>query len=136
MKDFITLILNKYRIKQKPITTRKPQANFIVESAHQTIDNLLCTFEPGSAELIPEDSWSGILSAIMVVLWSTIHTTHKATPIQLVFGRDAMLNVMHLANWCFIQECRQKFIKNNKQEHAKWRLHKYKINDKVMIKND
>eukprot|EP00957_Ditylum_brightwellii_P127601 9731162-Ditylum_brightwellii.AAC.1 len=102
MKDFITLIRDEYGIKCKPITTRNPQASSIVERAHQTIGNLLRTFEPGSAELDPEDPWSGILSAVMFALQSTIHTTHKVTPMQLVFRRDAMFNITHLANWHFI----------------------------------
>eukprot|EP00957_Ditylum_brightwellii_P197327 15033844-Ditylum_brightwellii.AAC.1 len=66
MKDFIALIRDEYGIKRKPITTRNPQVNSIVERVHQTIGNLLCTFEPDSAELDPEDPWSGILSAIML----------------------------------------------------------------------
>eukprot|EP00957_Ditylum_brightwellii_P081888 6228676-Ditylum_brightwellii.AAC.1 len=62
MKDFIMLIRDEYGIKRKPITIRNPKANCIVERAHQTIGNLLCTFEPGSAELDPNDPWSRILS--------------------------------------------------------------------------
>eukprot|EP00957_Ditylum_brightwellii_P108376 8267807-Ditylum_brightwellii.AAC.1 len=57
MKDFITLIGDKYGIKRKPITTRNSQANSTMESAHQTIGDLLCTFEPGSAKMDPEDTW-------------------------------------------------------------------------------
>eukprot|EP00957_Ditylum_brightwellii_P125294 9549968-Ditylum_brightwellii.AAC.1 len=137
MKDFITLIWDEYGIKHKPITTRNPQVNSIVERAHQTIGNLLRTFEPGSAKLDPKDPWSGILSAVMFALRSTIHTTHKATPMQLVFRRDAMLNATHVSNWLFIQEHWQKIIKkNNEQENVKRRLHEYHANDKVMIKND
>eukprot|EP00957_Ditylum_brightwellii_P158235 12044849-Ditylum_brightwellii.AAC.1 len=137
MKDFIMLIWDDYGITCKPITTRNPQMNSIVERAHQTIGNLLRTFELVSAELDPKDPWSRRLSVAMFALWSTIHTAHKVTPMQLVFGRDAMLNDMHLVNWCFIQECRQNLIeKNNKQEDAKHRPHEYHINDKVMIKND
>eukprot|EP00957_Ditylum_brightwellii_P003356 254388-Ditylum_brightwellii.AAC.1 len=83
MKGFITLIWDEYGIKRKPITTRDPQANSIVERSHQTIGNLLRTFEPGSAELDPEDPRSRILSAMIFALQSTIHTTHKATPMQL-----------------------------------------------------
>eukprot|EP00957_Ditylum_brightwellii_P093822 7144911-Ditylum_brightwellii.AAC.1 len=120
MKDFIVLIRDEYGIKYKPITTRNPQANSTIERARQTIGNLLHNFEPGSAELDPEDSWSGILSAVMFALWSTIHTTQKVTPMQLEFGRDAMLKIKHLANWHFIQECWQNLItKNSKQENAK-----------------
>eukprot|EP00957_Ditylum_brightwellii_P145260 11063612-Ditylum_brightwellii.AAC.1 len=62
MKDFIMLIRDEYGIKCKSITTSNPQANFIVERAHQTIGNLLYTFKSGSAKLDPEDPWSGILS--------------------------------------------------------------------------
>eukprot|EP00957_Ditylum_brightwellii_P089188 6792147-Ditylum_brightwellii.AAC.1 len=62
MKDFITLVQDKYGIKCKPITTRNPQANSIVERAHQTIGNLLLMFKPGFAKLDPENPWGGILS--------------------------------------------------------------------------
>eukprot|EP00957_Ditylum_brightwellii_P146705 11167565-Ditylum_brightwellii.AAC.1 len=104
MKDFITLIQDEYGIKCKPITTRNPQGNFIVERVHQTIGNLLCAFEPDSVVLDPEDPWSGILIPVMFALQSATHMTHKATPMQLVFWRDAMPNITHLANWNFIQE--------------------------------
>eukprot|EP00957_Ditylum_brightwellii_P146889 11182621-Ditylum_brightwellii.AAC.1 len=131
------LTWDEYGIKHKPITTRNPQTNSIVQRAHQTIGSLLCTFEPGSAKLDPKYLWSRILRAIMFVLWSTIHTTHKANQMELVFGRDTMLNVMHLANWHVIQEHRQHLTKkNDKQENAKQRLHEYQFNDKVMIKNE
>eukprot|EP00957_Ditylum_brightwellii_P096888 7378886-Ditylum_brightwellii.AAC.1 len=98
MKGFITLVQDEYGIKQKHITTKNHQANSIEERAHKTIGNLLHTFKPGSVELDPEDMWSSILSTVMFVLQPTIHTTHKVTPTQLVFGRDAMLNITHLAN--------------------------------------
>eukprot|EP00957_Ditylum_brightwellii_P196809 14993941-Ditylum_brightwellii.AAC.1 len=62
MKDFTALIQDEYGIKCKSITTRNPQVNSIVERAHKTIGNLLCTFKPGCAELDPKDPWSGILS--------------------------------------------------------------------------
>eukprot|EP00957_Ditylum_brightwellii_P091519 6969460-Ditylum_brightwellii.AAC.1 len=107
MKDFITLIWDEYRINCKPIIIRNHQANSIIERAHQTIGNLLHIFEPGSAKLDPEDLLSGILSTVMFALWSTIYTTHKATSMKLVFGRDAMLNNMHFDNWHFIQECQK-----------------------------
>eukprot|EP00957_Ditylum_brightwellii_P125480 9564800-Ditylum_brightwellii.AAC.1 len=64
MKDFTMLIRDEYGIKHKPITTKNPQANSIVERAHQTIGNLLCTFEPESAKLDPKDPWNRILSTI------------------------------------------------------------------------
>eukprot|EP00957_Ditylum_brightwellii_P101969 7772085-Ditylum_brightwellii.AAC.1 len=35
-----------------------------------------------------------ILSAVRFVTRATVHTTMQATPMQLVFGRDAILNVV------------------------------------------
>eukprot|EP00957_Ditylum_brightwellii_P142134 10829375-Ditylum_brightwellii.AAC.1 len=104
MKDFIMLIHDKYGIKQKSITTWNPEVNAFMEQAHQAIDNLLHMFEIGTAKFDPDDSWGCILSAVMFVLWLTIHTIHKATPMQLVFRQDMMLSIMQLANWRYIQD--------------------------------
>eukprot|EP00957_Ditylum_brightwellii_P001676 129941-Ditylum_brightwellii.AAC.1 len=106
-------IHNEYGIKQKLITTQNLQANTIVEQACQTIGNLLHTFEIGTDTLDLDDPWGGILSAVIFVLQSTINTTHKAMPMQLVFRQDAMLNVMNLANWQYIQDNQQKLISKN-----------------------
>jgi hypothetical protein len=43
--------------------------------------------------------WDGILSALGFAMRATVHTTNRASPAQLVFGRDAMLNVNFEANW-------------------------------------
>eukprot|EP00957_Ditylum_brightwellii_P028664 2165464-Ditylum_brightwellii.AAC.1 len=51
-----------------------------------------------TAKLDPDDPWVSILSAVMLDLQSTIHTTYNDNLVQLVFRRDAMLNVMYLAN--------------------------------------
>eukprot|EP00957_Ditylum_brightwellii_P157598 11995397-Ditylum_brightwellii.AAC.1 len=61
MKDFTTLVQDKYGIKYKHITTRNPQANSILERDCQINGNLLCTFKPGKAKLDTEDPWGGIL---------------------------------------------------------------------------
>eukprot|EP00957_Ditylum_brightwellii_P065429 4963318-Ditylum_brightwellii.AAC.1 len=86
MKDFIALIWDEYGIKRKPITTRNLQANSIVERAYQTIGNLLCTFEPGSAELDPEDPWSRILNTIMFALWLQYIQHIRLLPCNLYLG--------------------------------------------------
>jgi len=44
---------------------------------------------------------------------ATYHTTTQATPSQLVFGRDAILNVKFDANWKLIRECKQRAINKN-----------------------
>jgi transposase InsO family protein len=135
MAEFTEMIQRDYGVTKRPITARNPQANGIVERIHQTIGNMLRTFRVHSTELDKEDPWSGILGAVMFATRATIHSTSRATPAQLVFGRDAMLNVQHEANWTYIKERRDKISsKNNKQENKKRRKYEYNVNDKVLLK--
>jgi hypothetical protein len=50
------------------------------------------------------DPWSGILAATMFAVRATFHTTLQAMPTQLVFGRDAILNVKHITDWEHIRQ--------------------------------
>ena len=93
-----TMIEANYGIKIRRITKRNPQANAIVERAHQTIGNIIRNFSIATNDDIDDDDlWSGILGAVAFGLRATVHTTSKATPMQLVFGRDAILNSQHTA---------------------------------------
>ena len=95
-----------------------PQANSILERAHQTIGNILRTFQVNNHELEQNDPWSGILSAVIFAMRSTVHTTMQATPMQLVFGRDAIMNLTFDANWQLIKQQKQNLIhKNNANEN-------------------
>ena len=54
---------------------------------------------------------------------------------QLVFGRDAILNVKHITNWDHIRERKQKrIIENNERENKSRRQHTYVVGDKVLVK--
>ena len=60
----------------------------------------------------------------------------QATPMQLVFGRDAIMNLTFDANWHLIKMRKQEAInKNNAEENSKRIQHEYKINDQVLVKN-
>ena len=70
----------------------------------------------------------------MFAIRSTYHTTTQATPSQLVFGRDAILNTVFQANWKYIRERKQQLIrKNNKRENSKRIRYTYQIGDKVLL---
>jgi hypothetical protein len=61
----------------------------------------------------------------------------EATPGQLVFGRDMIYGIEHKANWEYIRQKKQKSIDySNKRENSKRIAHKYKVGDKVLLKND
>ena len=77
-----------------------------------------------------------IPSAVMFATRETYHTTLQATPAQLVFGRDAILNVQFEANWNFIKENKQRLIHLNiLRKNSKRIASKYKQGDKVLFKN-
>ena len=76
-----------------------------------------------------------MLAAAMYAIQATVHMTLNATPMQLVFGQDANLNVQFEANWQLIKEQKNKLIrKNNNSENKKQILHTYKVGDKILIK--
>ena len=69
--EFTRMVECDYGIKRKPTTTRNPQANSILERIHQTIGNMICSFQVGTLEIDEQDPWSGILAATMFVTRAT-----------------------------------------------------------------
>ena len=135
MGEFKNLLKNEYGIKRKPITTRNPQANAIVERVHQTIGNMIRTVRMHSnPDIDDDDPWTGVLSAVAFGIRATVHTTTRATPAQLVFGRDMILNIRHEANWNYIRQRKQLLIdKNNAKENARRKPYKYKVGEQILL---
>ena len=127
-----------YGVIRKLITTRNPQANAMVERIHQVIHNMIRTLEiRDSDDLSPDFGWQGILAAIRQAVRSTVHTTTRATPTQLVFGRDAILNVSFEANWQYIKDRKQhRILQNNVRENRTRLVHQYSVGDRVMVTQD
>ena len=138
MGEVRTMLKDEYGIKRKPITTRNPQANAMVERAHQTIHNMIRAKQIRTKQdLVPYDGWKGILGAVGFAMRATVHSTNQATASQLVFGRDAMLNVSFEADWQYIKQRKQRMIlQNNKRENKTRREHVYSVGDKVLIEQD
>ncbi len=133
MAEFAKMCREDYGLKRKPITTRNPQANAIIERVHQTIGNIIRTFDVQTVD--ETDPWAGILAATMFAVRATYHTTLQASPMQLVFGRDAILNIKHVTNWEHIRQRKQSRInENNKRENAHRKVHEYEINDQILLK--
>ena len=133
-QDF-QIMLDDYGIHKKPITTRNPQANAIVERVHQVIGNIVRTFELQDNYLDEDDPWKGILSATAFAIRATYHTTLQKSPGQLIFGRDMIFNVEHTANWEYIRARKQRLIKKNNTNENKSRIpHTYHVHDKVMLR--
>eukprot|EP00957_Ditylum_brightwellii_P086235 6562120-Ditylum_brightwellii.AAC.1 len=71
MAEFTAMIRRDYSVTKQPITAWNPQANGIVKRNHQTIGNMLRTFQVNSTELDEDDPWSGILGAVMFATRAT-----------------------------------------------------------------
>lgn len=135
MAEFGEMVENDYGIKRKPITKRNPQANAIIERVHQTIANIIRVHELYEDDGLDEDDpFTGILTATMFAMRATYHTTMQATPTQLVFGRDHLLNTKFEADWAYIRDRKQRIIRqNNINENSKRIPHQYHVGDKVLL---
>jgi hypothetical protein len=138
MAEFATMAKEDYGIKCKPTTAHNPQANAVIERIHQTIGNIIWTFQVQDDPYLDEDDpFGGILAATRFAARAMYHTTLQATPMQLVMGRDAILNVKHEANWKYIRDRKQKIIaENNKRENAKRINYNYRPGQKVLLTTD
>ena len=97
MAEFSKMCHNDYGLKRKPIMTRNSQSNAIIKRIHQTMGNIIRTFYVSN--IVNNNPWSGILATTMFYVHATYHATLQASPMQLVFGRDAILKINHVANW-------------------------------------
>ena len=125
-----------YGIELRLITTANPQANAVVERVHQVIGNMLRTMSLEDMYLLPppHDPFAGVISAIGYAIRSTWHTTLKASPGQLVFGRDMALNIKHVADWNHIHQRRRQIASNNnRRENSRRVPHQYEVGDKVLM---
>ena len=133
MAEFSKMCHNYYGLKRKPIRTRNPQSNAIIERIHQTIENIIRTFDVSN--IVNNDPWSGILAVTMFAVRATYHITLQASPMQLVFGQDVILNIKHAANWKHIRQRKKLRINHNNMRENMWRNnHQYKVADKILVK--
>ena len=89
MAEVKSMLKNDCGCRINQITTRNPQANAILERIHQTIGNMIRTFQlPTNNEVDETNPFGGLLSAVAFATRATINATLGATPCQLVFGRE------------------------------------------------
>ena len=96
-------MLESYGIIGKPTTIKNPQANAYVERIHSVIADCIRAMDLSSR---PHDETThhAVLQAVAYGLRSTYHSALKASPGQLAFGRDMIINATYIANWHAIKE--------------------------------
>ena len=118
----------------KPATTHDPQSNSVVERIHLVLNDMLQTQELEERDSDKEDPFGEVLSTAACATRCTFHTALKATPAQLVFGRDMILPIAMRADWQAIQARRQAAIEHNNAVENSKREHACEIGDKVTCK--
>ena len=97
---------------------------------------MLRTYEVQDLEDV-NNPLESILTAICFALRATTHTTLQASPTQLAFGRDHILNIKFEVDWQKIRERKQEIInKNNEKENKKRVPYTYTEGQKVLIKTE
>ena len=126
-------LLRSYGIKKKPITAFNPQANAVLERVHQTIDNMIRTMDLENVSLNNFQPWEDILASIGWAVRSTHHTTLGASPGQLVFGRDMIVNTTFIADWNRIhRQKRRSILASNARKNRACLEHQYKAGNQVL----
>jgi hypothetical protein len=133
--SFFEELVNNYGINKKNSTPFNTQSNGIIERVHLMLSDALRTAEIDGRELDDKDPWGPFLSCDAYAIHITFHTTIKATPGPLVFGRDMVLPKHSMADWGAIeQQCQKEMARNNRIENASRISHDYKVGETILLK--
>ncbi|KAE8892938.1 hypothetical protein PF003_g23042 [Phytophthora fragariae] len=130
-KEFAEL-LDSYGVESVPTTTRNPQANAVIERVHRVICEKMRT-----KDIQTQADWADFLNNTMFAMRTSNHSMLKASPAQLAFGRDMLVDVAHTTDWT--AEHRRKVEQeraHNERENqgrAKWT---YRPGDHVLLRRD
>ena len=121
-------VLNENGVTPKAITVKNPQANAVLERLHQVIGNHFRT----SVDV--NDDRVNALQAIAFAIRATYRTVTQASPAQLVFGRDMMMDTLFTANWKEIRDRKIRQVRIDNARENKTRVeHVYKEGDLVYL---
>ena len=135
-KDFLPL-LKDFEIKPVPTSIKNPQSNASVERVHQVLGNMLRTKDLKNEIFDYVNPWGHILSSIAWAVRSSHHSILDATPAQLVFGRDMLVNLQFVADWQAILRRKQAQVdKDNIRENSKRISHDYRPGDQILLIKD
>ena len=83
------------------------------------------------------DPWSDILASVAYAVRCSHHSTLNATPGQLVFGRDMLLDIAYVPDYQSVWANKQKRINyDNARENSKRTPHDYRVGEMAYILRD
>ena len=113
---------------------KKPQKNDTLERIHQVVGSMVKTKDLANVTFDLIYPWSEILTSIAYAVQWSHHRMIQATPEQLVFGSDMLLDINFQPNYKEMCLRKKKLINyNNKRENAKRVQYNYKVGHYVYI---
>ena len=112
---------NNFHMKKKPAATYNPRSNGIIERVHQVLRDNIATFELSKMELPDANPFGSFIAAASRAMRSTLHSTLKATPGQLVLGRGMLLSLQLRASWAGARLRKQSLAGKGTAEESKSR---------------
>jgi transposase InsO family protein len=131
--EFLEL-LRSYGVTPKPTTVKKPQTNAFVERIHQVMGDSIRTMEQHKRKC-DDITINAVLQSVAYGLRATYHSSLAASPGQVIFGRDMIINAVYLANWNdYATRRRNQIHHNNTSENKSHIPHDYIIGESVYIR--
>ena len=126
------MIEDKYGTKNKPASPGNPHLNATIYRIHQILGNLVRTYNLQETCVDDADPFMGILDTSAFAVQSTYHRAKDKSLGQLVFGRDMILTINHVADWRYIRQRKQKQINKYINRENNTRIdYNYRVGDKV-----
>ena len=109
--------------------------NATIERIHQVLRDLLRTYNLHETYSDDADPWMGILVADAFAVRSTYHRTKGNSPDQVVFGRDMILPINHIADWKYMNQRKQVQMEKYLIRENSTRIdYDYRVRDRVMAR--
>ena len=93
---------NEYGIKTNIAYPSNPQADAIIYRINQVLRNRVKTYNPQKTCIYVAEPWMGVLAAADFVVIYTLNRNKGKFPGHIVFGRDMILPINHVADWRYI----------------------------------
>ena len=108
-----------------------------MERVHQTLNSMMRLHDIENRILDPKEPFIDILCTCAWAIRSTVHTTLKASPAQIVFGRDMLFDLSFKVKWRELLDNRKRvLLQNNERENRSRTDHAWRVGDQVLINRD
>lgn len=133
-------LLEQCNIRDRPTTSRNPQANAICERMHQTVGNILRTLlhgEPVTADNANDIVDNALATATHALRTAVSRTLDYHSPGEVAFHRHMILNLPLLADLQVLHDKRRQIVQKNLEFANQKRIrHDYQPGELVAVKHE